>query len=91
MADHRKAFEAFHVAHPDVLDHLVRIATEAHDKGLHLGIGTFWEVMRWRIAESGGAVQLNNTYRAYYARKIAFERPHLAHLFKSRRSPRDES
>lgn len=80
----------FHAHHPEVYDHLVRLARRARRRGsMHLGISMLWETMRYRSLFGASVpnediVRLNNNHRAYYARYIMETCPDLAGAFEIR-------
>jgi hypothetical protein len=86
-------FAAYHAAHPEVLDVLVRLAREwvRRTGGRPIGIAALHERARWELAlQTGEQPQLTNTYRPFYARLIQAKEPDLADLFVTRRSVADE-
>lgn len=85
----RAKFERFDEEHPDVYRQLVRLAREWMSVGHRkLGIATLFERLRWELHVSGLAdedgYKLNNSYRAFYARKIMAENPDLDGIFETR-------
>lgn len=74
----------FHAEHPSVYEQLVRYAREARSMGVErLGIELLWNRMRWD--NQGGALKLNQNFKAWYARRI-MEREHdLTDVFEIRR------
>lgn len=82
------AFEAFHVANPNVYAELVRLARQWKERGKNkLGIGMLWEVMRWNLRmaiASSDEFTLNNNHRSRYARKIMANEADLADIFEVR-------
>lgn len=80
-------FQQFHEENPHVYTQLVALANQAYDRGRKkIGIGMLFEVMRWNhlISTSGDKFKLNNNHRAYYARLIMEDHPHLAGIFETR-------
>lgn len=85
----RAKFERFHEEHPDVYRQLVRLTREWMSVGHRkLGIATLFERLRWEWHVSGLAdedgYKLNNSYRAFYARKSMAENPDLDGIFETR-------
>lgn len=85
----RAKFERFDEEHPDVYRQLVRLTREWMSVGHRkLGIATLFERLRWEWHVSGLAdedgYKLNNSYRAFYARKIMAENPDLDGIFETR-------
>jgi hypothetical protein len=84
----RERFEAFHAAHPEVYDELVRLAYEARAAGRDkVGIKMLFEVVRWNRIVVGGVDEgwrLNNVFSAHYARLIMQREPDLAGFFETR-------
>jgi len=81
-------FEAFHTLNPWVYERLEAMTAEAVAAGwTQVGIGMFFEVMRWQYARStnGDPFRLNNTYRSRYVRLLVDEHPEWAGLFEQRR------
>jgi hypothetical protein len=85
-------FQSFHAAHPEVYDHLRKLALRMVRRGhKRLGIGMLWEVLRWRTMlgarpdeDDGQGWKLNNNYRSRYARLLADQVPELADVFHTR-------
>ncbi len=79
-------FEAFHSAHPEVYEELVKVARRQFRGTGHIGIGCCWEVLRWRLqSRRGKKLKLDNTWRSRYARMIQAREPELAGAFRTRR------
>lgn len=82
-------FEAFARANPKVEEAIVAIARELRDKhGVkRIGIALIFERLRWlyAIKTEGEAYRLNNSFRAFYARRIMAENPDLAGFFEVRK------
>lgn len=80
-------FSAFHAAHPEVYEHLVRLARQGVARGRRrLGIGQLFEVLRWEtnVGDPGAEYRLNNSYRSRYVRLIEAHESDLADLFETR-------
>lgn len=84
-------FRAFDEANPHVFDELLEIAREVRDRGVkRIGIAFLFERLRWRRMKThGDPYRLNNSYRAFYARKLMAADPALADLFETRASAHD--
>lgn len=84
-----REFWAFHTAHPEVYDELVRLCRDLKSRGYHrFGIATVYEVTRWRSMMkygSGNGFKLNNNHRAFYARLIMKREPDLGTVFNTRK------
>lgn len=82
-------FEAFATANPAVEESIVAIARELRDKhGIErVGIALIFERLRWlyAIRTQGDAYRLNNSFRAFYARRIMERHGDLAGFFEVRR------
>jgi len=85
-------FEEFHRENPHVYDALVRLARrfiEATGKR-KLGAQRLIEIARWdlEIATQGAEeFEINNTFRAFYARLIMWQEPDLDGVFDLRVAP----
>jgi hypothetical protein len=84
-----KEFEEYHLRHPEVYYHLVRLAREWKTAGrAKLGIATLYERLRWEFHltnhEDDKGYKLSNNHRALYARKIMEHNPDLEGLFELR-------
>ena len=81
-------FARFHAAHPEVYRNLVRLAEQIVAAGRRkIGIATLYERLRWEYLVgdlTGNGFKLDNNHRSRYARLIAAQEPHLAHLFETR-------
>lgn len=81
-------FDAFHQANPHVYEHLRYMALDAARHGRRLGIGMFFEVLRWHYAmntnDPASEFKLNNNYRAFYARLLMEQEPELNDYFETR-------
>lgn len=94
--DLERRFWRFHRACPEVYAELVRLARQLHRRGFaRYGIGSLWEVLRWRRdirlgaeerAGTGGVelFRINNDYRSRYARLIMLKEPDLRGFFELR-------
>lgn len=72
-------------AHPEVYDHIVRLAREAKQRNMQkVGIELLINVLRWQ--ESIGFCQ---NYAAHYARMIMKDEPDLSDFFNLRPRRRD--
>lgn len=80
-------FNVWHRENPHVYALLVELAQKAHDTGRQrIGMKALGEVARWEHnLRTSGDFKINNNYLAFYARLIARDYPHLAHLFTFRR------
>ena len=83
-------FEVYHEEHPEVYDHLVKLAREWQQATFakKIGIATLYERLRWEYGITGRdqhGFKLNNNYRAYYARLIMEENYDLAQMFDVRK------
>lgn len=84
----QEGFEKFHADNPQVYSKLVELAQLTKANGhKQIGIGLLWERLRfyYTIETTGDRWKLNNSYRAYYARKIMNEVPSLSGFFKTRK------
>ena len=90
------AFWKFHTQNPKVYSTLVRLATQAKERGVkRIGIRMLWEVMRWEMTmggvrtNEGDVYKLNDHYTSRYVRLISRQHPELGELFETRklRSP----
>ena len=82
-----RRFEAYHRAHPEVLDHILQVARELNRRGFtRVGMGLIFERLRWlhAVASGGDSFKLNNNYRAYYARVVMALEPALQGFFRLR-------
>lgn len=83
-----EAFAAYHRANPAVYAELCKLARDLRAVGHEsYGIGSLFEVIRWHRALAINNTQdyeLNNNYRAYYARLIMHREPELAGFFRLR-------
>ena len=83
-------FEAFHGRHPQVYDHLVRLAYRARGAGRsRIGMKMLFEVLRWEwtiagLPDDAEEWKLNNNYTSRYARLIMDENSPLVGLFELR-------
>lgn len=86
---HEEAAAKFDPEHPEVYALVVRFALEALERGRRrIGIAAVWERIRWHFdveRDPGGAYKLNNSFRAYYARRFQTDHPQHADLFEVRR------
>ena len=85
--DHERGFLDFHEANPHVYSEVVRLARQARSHGRKkLGIAMIFEVLRWNrmVSTEHGEFKLNNSYRAYYARKAMEENRDLDGIFETR-------
>lgn len=82
-------FEAFADANPAVEESIVAVARELRDEhGIQrAGIALIFERLRWlyAIRTQGDAYRLNNSFRAFYARRIMERHEDLAGFFEVRR------
>jgi len=80
--------ERFHAKNPHVMPEIVRLARALKARGLsHYSIKGLFEIVRFNVAVStqGDLFKLNNSYSAWYARKIMDECPDLAGFFSTRK------
>jgi hypothetical protein len=78
---------AFHRAHPEVLEELIKLTEQAKAAGRRkIGVKMLWERLRWTMKIERGLedFKLNNNYHAHFARLIADRRPDLAGMFEFR-------
>ena len=83
-----REFNAYHAAHPWIIERIVSMVKRYKQVGRRRGIGFFFEVLRHeRLIESGDVdgFKLNNNYRSRYARLIEREHPSLRGFFRKRR------
>lgn len=84
-----QAAQRFDVEHPQVYALVCRFALEAVAAGRRrVGIAAVWERIRWHFdveTDPANRYRLNNSFRAYYARRFAREHPEHADLFETRR------
>jgi hypothetical protein len=88
------SFWRFHHANPHVYDVLVELAKAwrlRRGAASKCGIGMLFEVARWHLAlrTEGEPIQLNNNYRAFYARLLMKREPGLVGLFELREQKRE--
>lgn len=84
--------EAFHEANPRVFDILARIALDTRTRGLRRwSIAGVFEIARWEfaIATRGDEFRLNNSFRAWYARRLMESVPGLEGFFETRSAGSD--
>lgn len=86
----RDAFEAFHLAHPEVLRDLVEVGRFLLATGVQPGVASIWTLLyrlRWsalldRVQRPGAVVStiedVKNDFAPYYARLIMAAAPDLA-------------
>lgn len=89
-----EAFERYHADNPGIYNKLVEFARQAVSRGAtHIGIGMLFERVRWysTVEAQGDPFKLNNSYRAFYARKMMAEHKDLAGLFELRTSIADSA
>lgn len=86
-------FERFDSENPHVYKALLDLAREWKRRmsDQRVGIGALFEVARWRImlATNDPTFKLNNSYRAFYARKLMLHNPDLSGMFQLRFSEAD--
>lgn len=85
-------FEAFHAENPHVYTALKRRALALKDRGVkHYGIAALFEVLRFSaLVTTGEEWKLNNSYRAFFARRLMADVPELEGFFETRTSVADE-
>lgn len=82
-----RQFLRFHELNPHVYNMIVKIAFELKRRGIKkTGISMIFERMRWlwALQTRGDDYKLNNSYRAFYARKVMAENPELDGMFQTR-------
>jgi len=87
---HEQAAARFDERHPQVYKLVERFALEAaaREGCNRIGIGAIWERIRWYIhveSDTRENFKLNNSYRAYYARRFLRDHPEHQGLFETRR------
>jgi hypothetical protein len=88
----QERFEAFHAENPHVYTALRRRALAVKERGVkHYGIAALFEVLRFSaLMTTGEEWKLNNSYRAFFARKLMAEVPELEGFFEIRTSVADK-
>jgi hypothetical protein len=85
----RDSFERFHQENPHVYQVMVKLARRWRRRhpGRRCGIGMLFETARWYLdlTTVGEPLNLNNNYRAFYARLIMSREPDLDGIFETRR------
>lgn len=84
--------QAFHDANPHVFAKLLEIARDLRQRGVaKAGVKLLFERLRWisQVETSGDAYRLNNSFTAWYARRLMAHDPSLAGLFDTRASAHD--
>ena len=73
-------------ANPSAMALFRRFATEALLAGRRIGIGAIAERVRWECAVQtrGDGFKVNNSFRAYIARRLIAEMPALASIIETR-------
>jgi hypothetical protein len=86
---HEQAARRYDEAHPELFALVCRFALEAVRAGRRrIGIAAVWERIRWHFdveRDPSSSYRLNNSFRAYYARRFAAAHPEHAELFETRR------
>lgn len=84
-------FEAFHQANPQVARALENLAAQWLAYHRKVSVKALFERLRWEygIATRGGAMRLNNSFTAYYARLLIQRRPEWANAIETRTSAAD--
>lgn len=85
-------FLRFHLANPHVLDLIVKISRDLKGLGFQrAGMKLVFERIRWLSAleTKGDGFRVNNSYTAFYARKVMEEEPDLRGFFRLRESEAD--
>ena len=83
-------FLAFHARHPEVYDHLVKLAREAKQKGQRkYGMKALFEILRWErdihgLPDEKELWKLDNNFTAAYARLIMAQEHDLDGYFETR-------
>lgn len=82
------AFEAFHLANPDIWRHFKFYADQARTSGReHYSANAIFERIRWYVdieTKGEGELKLNNNFRAYYARMYHAAVPTAGQFFRNR-------
>lgn len=80
-------FEAFHKAHPDVLEQMMKLCRARTDRGeTRIAVKALWEELRSSLALShAGKFKLDNSYTALYARKLIELEPALEGVIEIRK------
>lgn len=81
-------FELFHAANPAVFRELARLAIERRRAGITQGrIKALFEILRdrYELTTRGERWKLNNSYTAFYARRLMETVPELRGWFETRR------
>lgn len=80
--------EAFDAANPAVYELLKQLALDLVHRGHdRIGIGMLFEVVRWQHAmrtSDDSGYKVNNSYRAFYARKLMDQEAELQGVFETR-------
>jgi hypothetical protein len=87
MTEYTRRFLDFHIQNPHVYAAFERFARQAIASGRkRLGAGLIYERMRWHysIETKGDEFQLNNNYRADYARMFEERNPEYKGFFSTR-------
>lgn len=74
-------------ANPSAMALFRRFATEALNAGRRIGIGAITERVRWECAvqtRGSDGFKINNSFRAYIARRLIAETPALAAIIETR-------
>ena len=80
-------FAAFDAANPHVFAHLERMTRDWLSAGhKRASIAQFFEVLRHQsgLSTSGDVWRLNNSWRAFYVRRLIAEHPEWADAFETR-------
>lgn len=83
--------EAFHKKNPHVYLAIVSLCRRLRARGFAtFGMKMVAEQLRWQYAMKtrGDQFKINNSYTAWYARRVMENEPDLADFFETRESPR---
>ena len=83
---------AFHAQNPQVFRAIAELALRLRARGVKRGsISMLFETLRYRALEThGDKYKLNNSFRAWYARRVMLLYPtRLAGFFETREGPHD--
>lgn len=85
----QERFERYHTKHPEVFNHLVRLAREVKSTGLkRCGISLLWERLRWFYwieCDASEKYRMNDNYRSRFVRLLIDKHPEFKGFFKLRR------
>ena len=88
MNKHAREAQGFHLINPHVMDKIVQLCRQLQANGhRRWSINGLFEVIRWKHGMKIGVIskfELNNNYRAWYARTIMDSNPELKGFFELR-------